>query len=52
VIDEAALYRALRDGVIAGAGLDVVADEPIAASHPLLELDNVVFTPVPRTHRG
>jgi phosphoglycerate dehydrogenase-like enzyme len=45
VIDEMALYCALRDGVIAGAGLDVVASEPIAASHPLLELDNVVITP-------
>jgi phosphoglycerate dehydrogenase-like enzyme len=45
VIDEVALYRALRDGVIAGAGLDVVANEPITASHPLLDLDNVVFTP-------
>ena len=44
VVDEAALVEALRDGVIAGAGLDVFAKEPVV--HPgLLELENVVLLP-------
>ncbi len=45
VVDEVALVRALREGWIAGAGLDVYAQEPIAADHPLLKLDNVVLLP-------
>lgn len=44
LIDEAALYQALKDKKIAGAALDVYEDEPPAGS-PLLELDNIVFTP-------
>jgi len=44
VVDEEALAWALRDGVIAGAGLDVYEREPVV--HPaLLELDNVVLAP-------
>lgn len=45
LIDQAALYAALRDGKIAGAGLDVFDPEPTLDGDPLLELDNVVVTP-------
>jgi len=44
VIDERALYRALVNGRIAGAGLDVFENEP-PEFRPLLELENVVSTP-------
>jgi D-3-phosphoglycerate dehydrogenase len=44
IIDEAALYEALKSKQIAGAGLDVFANEPPTGS-PLLELDNIVVTP-------
>ena len=44
-VDEAALVEALEGGVIAGAGLDVFATEPIPANHPLLTAPNVVMTP-------
>jgi D-3-phosphoglycerate dehydrogenase / 2-oxoglutarate reductase len=44
-VDEAALIRALREGWIAGAGLDVVESEPAAADNPLLKMTNVVITP-------
>ena len=45
VVDTEALLSALREGRIAGAGLDVTAPEPIPADHPLLSLLNVVLTP-------
>ena len=45
VIDEEALYKALKEGVIAGAALDVFEQEPIDPKSPLLGLDNVVLTP-------
>ncbi len=44
LIDEKALYRALSEGWIAGAGLDVFETEPLYES-PLFGLDNVVLTP-------
>jgi len=45
VIDEKALYKALKEGWIAGAGLDVFEQEPTPQSNPLLTLDNVVAAP-------
>lgn len=44
LIDEKDLYDALRNGVIGGAGLDVLDEEPCLSS-PLFELDNIVITP-------
>ena len=43
--DEAALFEALRDKRIAGAGLDVWAKEPPPPDHPLLQFDNVLASP-------
>ena len=45
IVDEDALYEALRDGKILGAGLDVYAEEPLPATSPLLTLDNAFLTP-------
>ena len=45
IVDEAALVRALRDGTIAGAGLDVFEPEPLPADHPFRSLPNIVITP-------
>ena len=45
VVDEAALIRALRDGEIAGAALDVFEREPTPRDNPLLTMGNVVVTP-------
>jgi phosphoglycerate dehydrogenase-like enzyme len=45
VVDEAALLSALRDGRIAGAGLDTFAVEPLPAESPLWDAPNVLITP-------
>jgi D-3-phosphoglycerate dehydrogenase len=45
IADEQALLEVLRQKKIAGAALDVMADEPPAKGHPLLNLDNVLWTP-------
>ncbi|MDK2903455.1 MAG: D-3-phosphoglycerate dehydrogenase / 2-oxoglutarate reductase [Clostridiales bacterium] len=45
VIDQGALTSALKEHRIAGAGLDVFAQEPIEQDDPLLTLDNVILTP-------
>jgi len=45
VVDQAALYNALVDGVIAGAALDVLEQEPPDPNDPLLKLENVLLTP-------
>jgi len=43
-VDQEALIRALQEGLIAGAGIDVTVDEPIAPDNPLLQMDNVILT--------
>ena len=45
VIDEKALYEALKTGVIAGAAIDVFAPEPPLKDNPLFELDNIIVSP-------
>jgi D-3-phosphoglycerate dehydrogenase len=45
IADEAALIAALQSGAIAGAGLDVFEQEPVAPDNPLLKMDNVLVTP-------
>lgn len=44
IIDQDALIRALREGWIAGAGLDVTNPEPLPADSPLWEMENVIIT--------
>jgi D-3-phosphoglycerate dehydrogenase len=45
IANEEALYRALKEEKIAGAALDVIELEPPPKDHPLLQLDNVLWTP-------
>jgi glyoxylate reductase len=45
VVDQHALYEALREGKIFGAGLDVTETEPIPLDDPLLALENVIVAP-------
>jgi phosphoglycerate dehydrogenase-like enzyme len=54
LVQQEALTRVLQDRRIAGAGLDVFAQEPLAANDPLTTLDNVILTPhwLPTSHRA
>jgi len=45
VIDESALYNALKEGHIGSAGLDVFQEEPISKDSPILDLHNIVLAP-------
>ena len=45
IIDEKALIQALREGLISGAGLDVLENEPPDSQNPLLKMDNVILSP-------
>jgi glyoxylate reductase len=45
IVDHDALRRALHDGSIAGAALDVTDPEPLPADHPLLQAPNLIVTP-------
>ena len=50
VVDLAALTRALMNGELAGAGLDVFEEEPLTAGHPLWGMENVMITPHVAAH--
>jgi phosphoglycerate dehydrogenase-like enzyme len=45
IVDEGALYEALKERRIAGAAIDCFAEEPVLKPHPLAELDNVLLAP-------
>jgi len=50
VVDEAALIKALEDGKIRGAALDVFAVEPLPAGHPFYRMENVLLSPHTADH--
>lgn len=45
IVDEDALAHALQEGIIAGAAVDVFAEEPLPAAHPLRQAPNTILTP-------
>jgi len=45
IVDEAAVADSVKAGGLAGAGLDVVVDEPLKPSHPLNGVPNIILTP-------
>jgi phosphoglycerate dehydrogenase-like enzyme len=45
IVDEKALYAAMRDGHLLGAGIDVFEEEPLPAGNPLASLPNVILSP-------
>jgi D-3-phosphoglycerate dehydrogenase len=45
LIDEKALFKAIQEGIVAGAAIDVFEKEPVTLENPLLTLDNVIVTP-------
>jgi D-3-phosphoglycerate dehydrogenase len=45
IVDESALYHALKNGSIAGAGIDPFVVEPAGPNEPLFELDNIIVSP-------
>ena len=45
IVDEAAFYKALKNGKLSGAAIDVYEQEPVLTSNPLFELDNIICTP-------
>jgi len=50
VVDTSALVKALREGWIAGAALDVFEEEPLPIDHPLTKMENVILTPHMAAH--
>lgn len=45
IIDEAALANAVKEGIVAGAAIDVFESEPVGEGHPLVGVDGIVLTP-------
>lgn len=45
IINESDLAQAVKEGIVAGAAIDVFTEEPIAKDHPLIGVDNIILTP-------